>query len=138
VATLKGFDTERYQQHDAIIKKLVAEFNSDKAKFVNSTSEQAKAIPNLTDVLVKSWAIQESGGGDVRSLAAWSKDPMQVNVPGDWSDYKTGIGLKKPLTRNEGLLEGNIRAAIIWLCRKGFGKSAQPPQNRVSGSFDGW
>jgi len=138
MSDFKGFESDRYKQHDAIIKKLVAEFNKDKAKFIDCSTEQAKGIADLSEALVKSWAIQESGGNDTRSLAAWAKDPLQVNVPGDWSDYKTSTGLKKPTHRNEGTAEQNIRAAISWLARKGFGKSGQPPKNRAAAVFDGW
>ncbi|MCQ8895148.1 hypothetical protein NQT62_01690 [Limnobacter humi] len=82
--------------------------------------------------------LQESGGGDARSLAAWEVDPIQVNVPGDWNDKKLELGLKKPLIRNEGDLETNLKAGIALLCRKGFGKSGQSPSNRPDATFDGW
>lgn len=82
--------------------------------------------------------IQETGGGDARSLAAWEKDPVQVNVPGDWNKYKEDIGLKEPKARNEGTLEGNLKAALAYLCRKGFGKSAQPARNDRDRFFDDW
>lgn len=88
--------------------------------------------------MVKSWVIQETGGNDARSLAAWKIDPAQVNVPGDWSSYKQSTGLTAPTKRNEGTVDQNLKAAIIWLARKGFGKSGQPPQNRQGASFDGW
>lgn len=96
------------------------------------------SLPDLTEELVKSWIIQETGGNDTRSLAAWKVDPAQVNVPGDWSGFKQSAGLTAPIKRNEGTIDQNLKAAIIWLARKGFGKSGQPPQNRQGASFDGW
>lgn len=133
-----GFASPRYQQHDELIRKLVREFNSNKILFVSAIPVQAQKIPDMNEALVKSWLIQESGGNDPRSLAAWKVDPAQVNVPGDWSSYKQLIGLNPPTKRNEGTVETNLRAAIIWLSRKGFGKSGQPPTNRSDASFDGW
>jgi hypothetical protein len=87
---------------------------------------------------LKSWVIQESGGGGRRSRAAWNTDPAQVNVPDDWSNYKGDLGLTQPTRRNEGTLGENLNAALGWLCRKGFGKSGQPARNRPNGFFDGW
>ena len=34
--------------------------------------------------------------------------------------------------------ENNVRAAIMYLSRKGFGQSARPAKDRPSGFFDGW
>ena len=82
--------------------------------------------------------IEETGGRDARSLAAWDVDPQQVNVPGDWSDAKSSLGIKKPSKRNEGTAEQNIRAAIRFLTRKGFGVSGQPASKRPTGKFDDW
>ena len=92
----------------------------------------------MDPALIKSWLIQESGGNDKRSVAAWATDPSQVNVPGDWNKHKNSLGLKEPKKRNEGALKGNLKASIIYLARKGFGKSGQPPKNRPEGIFDGW
>ncbi len=39
--------------------------------------------------------IQETGGADSRSQAAWKVDPLQVNVLGDWGEEKKFLGLKK-------------------------------------------
>lgn len=136
--TFHGFVSPRYQDHDVLIQKLVKEFNNNKAVFSGSSANQISAIPDLSDALVKAWIIEESGGNDSRSLAAWKVDPAQVNVPGDWSSYKQSAGLTTPTKRNEGTVDKNLKAAIIWLTRKGFGKSGQPPSNRPNGSFDGW
>jgi len=136
--TFAGFTTKRYQEHDTLIKTLVNEFNKNKQTFVGGTASQISKIPNLSEALIKSWIIQETGGNDARSLAAWKVDPAQVNVPGDWSSYKQSIGLSAPTKRNEGTVKQNLKAAIQWLARKGFGKSGQPPSNRSSATFDGW
>lgn len=108
------------------------------ADFDGCTEDQAKRIPALQEDLVKAWAIQESGGSDTASLAAWRVDPLQINVPGDWNDGKSDLGLAEPTTRNEGDAKSNLKAAVAYLCRKGFGKSGQPPKNRPEGFFDGW
>jgi hypothetical protein len=82
--------------------------------------------------------IEETGGRDPKSRAAWDVDPGQVNVPGDWSDAKKSVGLSKPARRNEGTPEQNIRAAIKFLSRKGFGVSGQPASHRPTDVFDDW
>ena len=136
VPVFRGFEAPRYQQHDAIIAKCVCEFNRHRGAWADANRSQARTIPNITEELVKAHMIQETGGGDRRSLSAWSGDPLQVNVPGDWSDEKKLIGLKKPRQRNEGSAEQNIRAAIKYLVRKGFSKSGKPV--RVVGEQAFW
>jgi hypothetical protein len=131
-----GFEKSRYQQHDSIIREVVLDFNSNKAERCGCTPEQASTIPSLDDALVKAWLIQEAGGSDERSLAAWRVDPAQVNVPGDWNDEKTDLGLSEPKTRNEGEIKTNLKAAVAYLCRKGFGKSGKRPHPEAT--FDGW
>ncbi len=134
----RGFEDERYQQHDELIARLVADFNADKAKWCGGSPAQAAKIEDLTPAQVKSHLIEESGGNGPRSRAAWSVDPMQVNVPGDWGREKELVGLKKPVRRNEGTSEQNVRAAIMYLSRKGFGSSGRPAGERPKGFFDGW
>ena len=138
VPIFRGFEDDRYQEHDALIVRCVDEFNRARADWAGATPAQGKKIPALTSALVKSHMIEETGGRDPRSLAAWDVDPQQVNVPGDWSDAKSSLGLKKPLKRNEGTAEQNIRAAIRFLTRKGFGVSGQPASKRPAGTFDDW
>ena len=138
VPIFRGFEDDRYQEHDALIVRCVDEFNRARADWAGATPAQGKKIPALTSALVKSHMIEETGGRDARSLAAWDVDPQQVNVPGDWSDAKSSLGLKKPSKRNEGTAEQNIRAAIRFLTRKGFGVSGQPASKRPSGTFDDW
>jgi hypothetical protein len=82
--------------------------------------------------------IEESGGNGPVSKAAWAADPLQVNVPGDWGEEKTKLGLSRPAKRNEGSAETNVRAAIKYLARKGFGVSGRPAAVRPKGTFDGW
>ena len=138
VPIFRGFEDDRYQEHDALIVRCVDEFNRARADWAGATPAQGKKIPALTSALVKSHMIEETGGRDARSLAAWDVDPQQVNVPGDWSDAKSSLGLKKPSKRNEGTAEENIRAAIRFLTRKGFGVSGQPASKRPTGKFDDW
>ena len=126
VPVFKGFEGARYQKHDAIIAKCVKEFNRHRGAWADANRNQAKTIPDITSELVKSHMIQETGGGDSRSKAAWDGDPLQVNVPGDWGEEKKLLGLKKPKVRNEGGTELNLRAAIEYLVRKGFSKSGKP------------
>ena len=134
----RGFEDARYQQHDALIAKMTAEFNADKAKWCGGTTNQAAKIADLTSAQVKSHMIEESGGNGPRSKAAWAVDPLQVNVPGDWGREKELVGLVKPAKRNEGTAEQNVRAAIMYLSRKGFGASGRPASERPKGFFDGW
>ena len=138
VPIFKGFEDDRYQEHDGLIVRYVDEFNRGRAEWAGATAAQGKNIPQLTTAIVKSHMIEETGGRDKRSLAAWDADPQQVNVPGDWSDAKASLGLKKPSRRNEGSVDENIKAAIRFLARKGFGVSGQPASKRPAGTFDGW
>ena len=134
----RGFEDERYQIHDTLISRLVEDFNANKASWCGGTPEQAAKIKDITAAMVKSHMIEESGGNGPRSLAAWAKDPLQVNVPGDWGEEKSLVGLEKPEKRNEGSVEQNIRAAIMYLSRKGFSTAARPAAERPKGFFDGW
>ena len=134
----RGFEDDRYQAHDALILKLTADFNANKAKWIGGSAAQAAKTVSLTPAMVKAHMIEESGGNGPASLAAWRVDPLQVNVPGDWDDAKTDLGLKKPTKRNEGTLDANVRAAIMFLARKGFGKSGKAARLRPTGFFDGW
>ena len=138
VPVFRGFEDDRYQMHDALIAQVVKEFNANKAGWCGGTAAQASKIPNLTPALVKSHMIEESGGRAARSRAAWAKDPLQVNVPGDWGDEKELVGLVKPTARNEGRVEDNVRAAVKYLSRKGFSVAAKPAAERENGFFDGW
>ena len=133
-----GFESDRYQQHDALIARLTAAFNADKAGWCGGTPAQAAKIPNLTPAQVKAHMIEESGGNGPLSKAAWAADPLQVNVPGDWGEEKELVGLVRPKKRNEGTAEANVRAAIKYLARKGFGVSGRPAAARPKGTFDGW
>lgn len=138
VPVFYGFEDERYQMHDALILKLVNEFNADKETGCGGTAEQAARIADITPALVKAHMIEETGGNGPSSKAAWLVDPLQVNVPGDWGDEKKDVGLRKPSKRNEGTPERNIRAAIRYLSRKGFGVSGKAASVRPEGYFDGW
>ena len=138
VPVFKGFEAARYQQYDAIIAKIVDEFNRDPSRWAGSTAGQAGSIQKITAAQVKAHMIQETGGGDINSRTAWARDPLQVNVPGDWNPYKKYLGIKEPRRRNEGSFEKNLRAGIMLLARKGFGVSGQPAANRPDGAFDGW
>ncbi|MBR3221218.1 MAG: hypothetical protein IKF72_03220 [Kiritimatiellae bacterium] len=134
----RGYEDARYQQYDDLILRMVADFNARRGEWAASTPEQAKLIHDLSPELVKSHMIEETGGCDSKSLAAWKVDPQQVNVPGDWNPYKEQLGLRKPERRNEGTSEQNVRAAVMYLARKGFGVSGQPAANRPEGRFDDW
>ena len=79
VPVFKGFEEKRYQQHDAIIAKCVREFNRHRGAWADANRNQARTIPNITEELVKAHMIQETGGGDGRSKAAWDGDPLLVN-----------------------------------------------------------
>ena len=138
VPVFKGYEEARFQKHDAIIAKCVREFNRHRGAWADANRAQARTIPNITEELVKAHMIQETGGCDKRSLAAWNGDPLQINVPGDWGEEKRLIGLKKPLQRNEGGAERNVRAAIKYLVRKGFSKSGKPVRVVQEQEFWDW
>lgn len=133
-----GFEDDYYQQHDALILKLVKEFNANPAAWAGAADGATVVIPPLRPELIKALMIEESGGKGKRSRAAWRRDPLQVNVPGDWTPEKRDLGLHKPANRNEGTLEGNLRAGIKYLVRKGYGVSGQPIAKRPNAYFDSW
>lgn len=133
-----GFEAARYQKHDALILKLVKEFNEDPAKAIGASKEMLVDIPYLDPALVKSMMIEETGGNGPRSTRAWNVDPLQVNVPGDWAPVKKELGLRKPSARNEGSLEKNLRAGILFLARKGYGVSGASLKQRPTAYFDSW
>jgi hypothetical protein len=131
VPVFKGFDNDRFQQHDADILRVAVDFHYNPSKY----SGGGNNLPtDVSAAVIKAWAIQESGGNS----NAWGSDPMQVNVPGDWDKNKSLIGLQRPSSRNEGSPDQNIDAAVMWLTRKGYGASGQPMSNRPDGTFDGW
>lgn len=135
----RGFENPRYQQNDQAIHDWVNDFNANKDAYCGCTARQQGGVPDATFDQVKSWLIQESGGSDARSRAAWNTDPAQVNVPGrDWDRWKEDLGLTKPRRRNEGTLDGNLGAALGWLCRKGFWEAARPVRDYPERFFDGW
>lgn len=134
----RGFEDARYQRYDELIARMVADFNKNKAKWCGGNPDQAAKIADVTAAMVKSHMIEETGGNGPRSKAAWAVDPLQINVPGDWGPEKECLGLKKPAKRNEGTAEQNVRAAIMYLSRKGFGSSGKPAAVRPKGFFDGW
>lgn len=143
--TFAGFEDERYQQHDERIEELVQQFNADKAGFIGATPEQVAEMGDVDPAMIKSWLIQETGGGDKRSRAAWDKDPAQVNVPGDWGHRTKSpkadeqMGLSRPSRRNTGTTDGNMKASMVWLARKGFSRSGKAPKDLEGGqSFGGW
>lgn len=134
----KGFEDSRYQQYDELIIKYTEEFNANRAAWADATPAQAETIHDLKPALVKSHLIEESGGAGPKSKKAWAADPAQVNVPGDWDPVKTQVGLHRPSRRNEGSAAQNVKAAIKYLVRKGFGTSGAPAKTRPGKKFDGW
>lgn len=138
VPVFKGFEKDRYQRHDAIIAKCVREFNRHRGAWADANRSQARTIPNITEELVKAHMIQETGGGDRRSMAAWNVDPLQVNVPEDWGEEKERLGLRKYKRRNQGDPETNVRAAIKYLVRKGFSASGKPVRMLSVDEFTDW
>ncbi len=136
--TFAGFEDDRYQQHDALIARLVRDFNANRQAWAGAAEGAKPNIPRLSPALVKSLMIEESGGNGPQSRAAWACDPLQVNVPGDWSEAKAELGLSPPATRNEGSVENNLRAGIQYLVRKGFGVSGQAISRRPGAYFDSW
>lgn len=135
VPVFAGFEDARYQEHDLLLQRLLAEFAADREAFCGCSAASAATIPLLPVALVKAWIIQESGG----TPAAWNTDPAQMNVPGDWVPEKELLGLSRPAARHQGNVEDNLRAAMKALCRKGFGASYRPTLGRRDGAhFDGW
>lgn len=138
IPVFQGFEEKRYQMHDALILRLVKDFNEHPEKWVGASEEDRVNLPPLQPALIKALMIEESGGSDTRSREAWKTDPLQVNVPGDWAEAKTELGLTQPQNRNEGTTEQNVRAGIMWLARKGYGRSGKGIAHRPGAYFDSW
>ena len=136
VPTFKGFEKPRYQKFDRVIAELTERLNADPVGHLGVTPEQAAGMTALDPALVKSWMIQESGGGLERDLAAWNTDPTRMNIPANWGPEKAELGLRKPSALNSGDLYTNLWASIRYLARKGFSRSGKAP--KPDATFDGW
>ena len=128
----RGFEDARYQEHDALIAKLVREFNADKKGWTGGTEAQAAKVGDLTPALVKAHMIEESGGNGPRSKAAWAVDPLQVNVPGDWGVEKELVGpAAGERSRRLGRREGARRARQALETQRGNGRAKRPRRDKV-------
>lgn len=79
-----GFEADRYQQHDSIIKASVDDLNRDMRRF--------PGYQDLDPDLVKAIALVESGGESKRSRAAWETDPLQSRRDNAYTDFQRGRG----------------------------------------------
>lgn len=101
----KGKDSWR-ASNDKLFKKAAKAF--DKAHGLKPGDSLY-----LTPKQIKAWAMVESGG----SKRAFTTDPMQSNVPGDWAPRKQTIA---GLRQNEKMTpEKSINAALRWFWYKG-------------------
>ena len=97
----------------------------DAANKFNSERGLKPGDPKYIDPqLIKAWAMVESGG----DKAAFLRDPLQANNPGDWNTDKLRLlGLQKdqPMTP-----ELSAQAALKWLEHKGTrrDKATSPPR----------
>lgn len=138
IRIFRGFEDTQYQLHDDLVVRLVSEFNADPAKWADATVEQAESIHELSPSLIKALMIEESAAMPGRRPEAWTRDPMQINIPHNWRDWKVDIGLTQPTERNTGTPEQNIRAGIMYLVRKGFDVSGKPAREFPDKEFEGW
>jgi RHS repeat-associated protein len=133
--------TSRYQKLDYQIAASTHLFNEAKndgtLKLVTEGNASIPTsalsdIPDLDPTLVKAVAMQESaiGSGGVN-------DVMQVNVSGDWNEFKSQYGLSKGGATNSTL---SINAGIRVLATKGFKGGVD--YNSTTGArtfeFQGW
>ena len=63
----RGYEDARYQSHDGLIVRVVAEFNARRGEWAGATEEQARGIPDLRPEFVKAQMIEDAGGLDMRS-----------------------------------------------------------------------
>jgi hypothetical protein len=105
--TFPEFNGEHHNDNDAMIRRVVAEFNAEKG----FTPDHPHYLdPNL----VKAWALQESGGHeDVFT----SGDMMQMNVAGDWAKEKQWFGIANKHEKLDP--EKSLRVALRWAYYKG-------------------
>lgn len=101
-----GYDQPWHQAHDALIVRVVEEFNASHGWGPDHESR-------LDPALVKAWALQESGGHEAIFT---SGDMMQMNNAGDWAPEKEWFGVRRGqrLTPEE-----SLRAALQWAYYKG-------------------
>ena len=92
-----------------MIEAAVGRYNSSKG-FVSGMNEY------LDPSLVEAMVAVESGYNN----SAYTGDPMQVNVPGDWVKEKTGYGLTKGVSPGAEL---SISAGIGWLVYKSYSRA---------------
>lgn len=136
LVTFKGFEDDRYKENDYAIRRAVYLINKNPEKYIGLTkgqlAEWRERYPNgIPADLLKSVMITETGGRDKKSREAFAVDPFQVNVVGDWDDAKASLGLRNPTANNEGDKLTNVMAAIIFLLRKGYGKSGIAPKDAM-------
>jgi hypothetical protein len=91
---------------DPVIEKKVAAYNR------MNQADPGDAV-YLDPDLIKAMVRVESGY-DPR---AYGSDPMQVNNPRDWDDYKSDIGLKKGVSPGQEL---GVGAGLDWLDSKSY------------------
>lgn len=101
-----GYDADWHQSQDALITRIVAEFNAERGF---EPDHPHYLDPNLA----KAWALQESGGHkDIFT----GGDMMQMNNTGDWAKEKTWFGLTKGEKVDP---EKSLRVALEWAWYKG-------------------
>lgn len=101
-----GYEQDWHQMHDAMIVRVVEDFNRQKGWHEGHASR-------LDPAIVKAWALQESGGH--REIFTRG-DMMQMNNAGDWAPEKEWFGVR----RGERLSpEKSLRTALEWAYYKG-------------------
>jgi hypothetical protein len=110
-------NSARLSSLDGFIDGAVGAFNR---------SGDAGPVPLPAD-LVKAMVAVESG----HNMSAYTSDPMQVNVPGDWVPRKASWSLTRVVAPGQAL---GIVAGIGWLSYKAY--TYDSSGNRAS--FRGW
>jgi soluble lytic murein transglycosylase-like protein len=105
---------------DPIVAQTVSAYN-EKWGFVPTDAEYLQ--PNLAKAMIR----VESGS----NMNAYTNDPMQVNVGGDWVPEKTQYGLTQGISPGPTL---GISAGVDWLSYKAYTYDAQGNP----ATFRGW
>ena len=143
-----GREDPKYQQNDYQIAAstflmnrsvALADITGDKSGLPTPDASHSIGtdLPGQLDVnIVKAMVLTETESGNLSgATGTGTTDVMQSNVPGDWNNSKTAIGLTKDQAMTP---ETSINAGAKLLFMKGMGSDANGVMNWRNGKDGDW
>lgn len=143
-----GREDPKYQQNDYQIAAstflmnrsvALADITGDKSGLPTPDASHSIGtdLPGQLDVnIVKAMVLTETESGNLSgATGTGTTDVMQSNVPGDWNNSKTAIGLTKDQAMTP---ETSINAGVKLLFMKGMGSDANGVMNWRNGKDGDW